>query len=185
MNSFVVIAILLYAAVCQAQDPITRVTVNQVRIYVTVTDRHGLAVRDLRDRDFHVIQDGMAMQPLHVQFVADGHNPAPPLARELRAGDVRRTIVLLIDDVGMSFEDFSRAKQAMSRYLQKSMLPGDLFAVLRTTLVKANALTSQVVLEFLVSNFVSSKRISDLVGVQHVTSIRPRASERCALRESL
>ena len=33
----------------------------------------------------------------------------------------------------MSFEDFSRAKQAMSQYLQKSMIPGDLVAVLRTT----------------------------------------------------
>jgi VWFA-related protein len=133
MKSFVVAALLLYAATCQGQDPITRITVKQVRIDVTVTDRHGLTVRDLREGEFHVLQDGKWMHPVHVQFVANSGAAARASGRALHSSDVRRTIVLLIDDVGMSFEDFTHAKQAMSQYLQKSMRPGDLIAVLRTT----------------------------------------------------
>ena len=64
------------------------------------------------------------MHPVHVQFVAESGAAARAGGRALHSSDVRRTIVLLMDDVGMSLEDFTHAKQAMSQYVQESMRPG-------------------------------------------------------------
>ena len=115
-------------------DPITRVTVNQVRIDAVVTDANGNLVPNLHESDFEVFQDGRRQQPIHVAYVAGpAASDARASNRELKSNEINRTIVVLLDDAGMAIQSFNRARDAIRTYLAQSMQPGDLVAVLRTT----------------------------------------------------
>jgi len=131
-------ACLVWPIVAWTQDqPITRVTVNQVRIDAVVTDRQGDLVRDLTKADFSVFQDRKRQSPIHVQFVSEGEargsGAAASAARELKREEVQRTIVAIIDDANMSFESFVQSRQALKKYLDQAMRPGDMAAVLCTS----------------------------------------------------
>jgi VWFA-related protein len=117
----------------ETDEPITRVTVNQVRIDAVVTDSKGNLVRDVPSDDFQVFQDGKRQAPIHVQYVAGAPPSAPAGNHELKASEVKRTIVILLDDEDMSFASFHFSRRATQQYLDQAMQPGDLVAVLRTT----------------------------------------------------
>ena len=46
--------------------------------------------------------------------------------------DVRRTVVLLVDDLGLSFQSTARVRRALHKFVDQQMQPGDLVAVIRT-----------------------------------------------------
>jgi VWFA-related protein len=114
-------------------EPITRVTVNQVRIDAVVTDSRGNLVPSLTTADFQVFQDGKPQSPITVQYVAESTTTPSRPARELQAADVRRTIVVILDDADMSFASFNYARKAIQQTLEKAVQRGDLVAILRTT----------------------------------------------------
>jgi VWFA-related protein len=125
-----------------AQDTnasVIRVSVNLVQIDATVTDAQGHAVSNLEAKDFEVLQDGKGQTITKFSYVS-----APP-AVELRSGvsaptnpskirveDVHRTVALVVDDLGLSFESTARVRQALKHYVDTELQPGDLVAVLRT-----------------------------------------------------
>ena len=139
-----------------AQSPTFRVGVDGVMIDAVVTDRKGAVVRDLTADDFEVYQDGKRQKVTFTQFVpvitaaapaaagaaasapvAAGTmaapvpappSPAPPIARER----VARTIVILVDDLGLSVEGLHSVKQGLRKFVETSLLPTDLVAVVRT-----------------------------------------------------
>jgi VWFA-related protein len=131
------ILVLLHASAAfpqEADAPITRVTVNEVRIDAVVTDAKGHAVRNLQSDDFEVFQDGKRQKPIHMQYVDRLPSASPaPRSRELQASDVQRTMVILLDDSNMSLTSFVHSRRAMQQYLAAAMQPGDLVAILRTT----------------------------------------------------
>jgi VWFA-related protein len=53
----------------------------------------------------------------------------PPLSRE----QVRRTVVLVVDDLGLSFEDLGYVRAALKKFVEERMQPGDLVAVVTTS----------------------------------------------------
>ena len=150
----IVVACATAVAASQApQHPSTfRVAVDVVAIDAVVTDRKGEAVRDLTAADFEVFQDGKRQTVTFAQFVPVARVaapaaragvssavpapaepealrvPAPSIARE----PVRRTIILVVDDLGLSVEGMNNARRALRRFVDSGLLPTDLVAIVRT-----------------------------------------------------
>src|SRR5205823_9440493 len=56
--------------------------------------------------------------------------PPPPLA--LKPEQIRRTVALVVDDLGLSWETITRVRQSLKKWVDNDMQPGDLVAVIRT-----------------------------------------------------
>ena len=137
-----------------AQDPVkqgdvVRVDTNLVQIDVVVTDKNGKQVTDLKPEDFEVSEDGKKRQITHFSYIDavraianTDASSAPPESKEgaepvkparLKREQVRRTVALVLDDLGLSFESLGYARQAMRKFVDEQMQPNDMVAVLRTS----------------------------------------------------
>src|SRR5207237_601484 len=58
---------------------------------------------------------------------------APDAPMPLRPNQVRRTIALVVDDLGLALDSMAQVHAAMSMYVDEQMQPNDLVAVVRTT----------------------------------------------------
>jgi VWFA-related protein len=127
----------------QDQEPVVRITTNLVQIDAVVTDRSGKQVTDLKPEDFEIYEDGRPREIKNVSFVllqpatpaapARGDAtaaPAPPV--QLRPEQVRRTIALVVDDLGLSFESMYFVRKSLHKFVDEQVQPGDLVAVIRT-----------------------------------------------------
>jgi VWFA-related protein len=123
-----------------APDAVIKVSVKLVQVDATVTDAQGHPVRDLRAQDFEILQDGKPQTITNFSFISPATAPAAAAhgntpsgnPNKVRFEDVRRTIALVVDDLGLSFETTARVQQALRRYVDTQLQPGDLVAVLRT-----------------------------------------------------
>jgi VWFA-related protein len=124
---------------------VLRISVTLVQVDAVVTDRGGRQVTDLTADDFEVYQDGKKQKITHFSYVSTGPAPAaaaqsvslpkgaPPVpAVRLRPEQVRRTLALVVDDLGLSFESMAQVRQALKKFVEEQMQPGDLAAVIRT-----------------------------------------------------
>ena len=115
-----------------------------------VLDAKDRPVTDLRKEDFVILQDRKSQVVTNFSFIntregvvrttpvkaaapPKGQKTAPPPpAIALKPKQIRRTIALVVDDLGLSFESISRIRQALKKYVDTEMQPGDLVAVIRT-----------------------------------------------------
>ena len=135
-----------------SEPPRFRVAVDVVSIDAVVTDRNGEVVRDLTAADFEVFQNGKRQKVMFAQLVpvitvaapaagAIGSSavptpaatdapraPAPPITRE----QVRRTFVLVVDDLGLSVQGMNNTRRALRGFVDTALLPTDLVAIVRT-----------------------------------------------------
>jgi VWFA-related protein len=146
---FVLVAALMGAAARKlpAQTPdaatpgaVIKVSVKLVQVDATVTDEKGHPVRDLRPEDFEILQDGKRQVITNFSYV----NPpetAHSVARadvasgnssKVRFQDIHRTIALVVDDLGLSFQSGVWVRTALKHYVDTELQPGDLVAVIRT-----------------------------------------------------
>jgi VWFA-related protein len=131
-----------------AEDEVVRVTTNLVQIDAVVTDNDGNQVTDLRAEDFEIFEDKRPQQVSAFSYVSVDQKPlplpappappdvknAPPLPpTPLRPDQVRRTIVFVVDDLGLSFSSFSAVRSGLKKFVDQQMQPGDLAAVIRTS----------------------------------------------------
>lgn len=146
-KTFVAAAIGLLLAQQTRDLPRFRVGVDAVRIDAVVTDRNGRIVSDLTADDFEVRQDGKLQKVTFAQFVpvladalpasvraargaetpAPGPSPAP-VSRE----SVQRTIAVVVDDLGLSFESYRNTQKALRAFVDRELRPSDLVAIVRT-----------------------------------------------------
>ena len=129
------------------EDDVVRITTNLVQLDVVVTDKEGRQVTDLRPEEFELYEDGkqqpitsfsyvnlqpamMAEAPLKTK--PDKTAPPVPPVR-LRPEQVRRTVALVVDDLGLSFESMSFVRHALKKFVDEQMQPGDLVAIIRTS----------------------------------------------------
>lgn len=129
------------------EDEVVRITTNLVQVDAVVTDKGGKIVTDLRPEDFEIYEDGRSQKVTNFSFVsteaapqpaaakptapADKNAPPVPPAR-LRAEQVQRTIALVVDDLGLSFESTAYVRQALKKFVDTQVQPGDLVAIIRT-----------------------------------------------------
>ncbi|MFL6336394.1 MAG: VWA domain-containing protein [Pyrinomonadaceae bacterium] len=133
----------------EESDDVVRITSNLVQFDAVVTDKQGRHVADLRPEEFEVYVDGRRQELTNFTFVAgerEAGRAAQPVARNdkaaapaplppvpLRASQVRRTIALVADDLGTSFEDIAGVRRALKKFVDEQMQPGDLVAIMRTS----------------------------------------------------
>src|SRR6266404_1451941 len=131
----------------KADDDVVRVTTNLVQVDAVVTDKKGNLITDLRPEEFQVLEDGKPQQISNFTFVllpvqlnpqsakpdkaVDRNTPGIPSV-PLRPEQVRRTIALVVDDLGLSFESTSHVRYVLKKYVDEQMFPGDLVAIIRT-----------------------------------------------------
>jgi VWFA-related protein len=130
--------------VAQPSPPILRITVTLVQVDAVVTDSRGKRVTGLTADDFEQLQDGVPQKISYFSYIPE----AEPLPREpepkkgekvpqmapkpITAGQVKRTVALVVDDLALSFESIVRVRDALRKYIEQEMRPGDLVAIVRT-----------------------------------------------------
>lgn len=116
-----------------------RVAVDEVRIDAVVLNWRGRQITDLTADDFEIYQDGRKQDIVSCTYVddylpqRDGKIPlisAPAPARE----EIRRTILFLVDDFSMGFENLHHTRMALKNFVEKQMQPGDLVGILQTSM---------------------------------------------------
>lgn len=124
------------------------ITTNLIQIDATVTDKKGNIVKNLKPEDFEIYENGKLQQITNFSFVAQTAetaspaNSAPeknnknapnvPIQPVRRPEQVQRTIALVVDDLGLSFASSRWVKDALKKFVDEQMQPGDLVAVVRT-----------------------------------------------------
>lgn len=129
------------------EDDVVRITTNLVQVDVTVTDKKGLPVTDLRPEEIEILEDDRPQKITNFSYVSlenagsgqpvapapapDKTGPSVPPVR-LRPEQIRRTLALVVDDLSLSFESAHFTRQALKKFVDEQMQPGDLVAIIRT-----------------------------------------------------
>jgi VWFA-related protein len=156
-------------------QPIFRLTVSLVQLDAVVTDKNGRHVTTLGPDDFEVYQDGRPQRVVAVSYVeaedtwvdTSGLAPLPPEAR--RPADARRVVVVVVDDLRMSFESMYRARQAIASFLDRDFRPGDLGMIMTTS----GAGLSQLSYSPAVLKAAASRLRFSLFNVQAASALAP------------
>ena len=126
------------------EQPMLRVTFTLVQVDAVVTDSAGRRVVDLKPADFEVRQDGVLQKVTHFSYFPDDRAPqiqpaktkgaldSPVGTMPLMAAAVKRTVSIVVDDRGLSFESIVRVREALRKYVEQTMQPGDLVSIIRT-----------------------------------------------------
>lgn len=134
-------------------DDVVRITTKLVQVDATVTDRDGKQVTNLTAEDFEINENGRPQKITNFSYINSAPLDSRPAAStsppgtsakdrvmsppapsgQLRPEQVRRAIALVVDDLRMSHEGISSTRQALRKYVDQQMLPGDLVAIIRTS----------------------------------------------------
>jgi len=139
-----------------APPPVFRTSADVVTIDAVVTDDKGRHVTDLTAADFEVTVSGKKQDLQQAVYVRTADQPQVLAARAAAgspaaaAGPARseasaalkrtgvqpdriaRTIALVVDDLGLSFRSIVDVRNALHKYIDTQMQPGDLVAIVRT-----------------------------------------------------
>jgi VWFA-related protein len=131
----------------QSEDDVVRISTNLVQVDPIVTDGKGKQVTDLRADEVQILEDGKPQKITNFSYItleaaeasrptgpakpADKNAPPVPPVR-LKPEQVRRTIALVVDDLGLSFESTHFVRRALKKFVDQQMEAGDLVAIIRT-----------------------------------------------------
>ena len=126
---------------------VVRITTNLVQVDAVVTDKNGKVVADLKPEEIKILEDGRQQKITHFSYyvtetpatpartekaaVVDKYAPPAPPTR-LKPEEIRRTIAIVVDDLGLSFESTHFVRRALTKFVDEQMQPGDLVAIIRT-----------------------------------------------------
>lgn len=126
-------------------DDVVRISTNLVQIDAVVT-KDGKPVRDLKAEDFEIYEDGRKQVITSFAFISNLPNvpssaspptatkgatavpPAGPIQRDVP----RRTVAIVVDDLGLSAESMSQVRRQVRKFLAEELQPNDLLAIIRT-----------------------------------------------------
>ncbi|HLM02384.1 MAG TPA: VWA domain-containing protein [Pyrinomonadaceae bacterium] len=128
-------------------DDVVKISTTLIQLDVTVTDKSGKVVTDLKPEDFEIYENGELQEITNFSFIssilqnrtgatpiaAPGVKNAPPVpANVLKPEKVRRTIALVVDDLTLSFQSTAFVRTALKKFVDEQMQEGDLVAIIRT-----------------------------------------------------
>ena len=125
-----------------APDDVVRITTNLVQVDAVVTDGNEKAVTDLKPEEIEIYEDNRSQKITNFAYVRNDagsrtqpqsatNRNAPPV--RLLPQDVRRTIALVVDDLGLSFQSISQVRSGLKKFVDSQMQDGDLVAIIRTS----------------------------------------------------
>jgi len=137
-------------------DPeVVRITANLVQIDAVVT-KDGKHVTDLKQEDFEILEDGKPQLITQFSYVSNipeanladsatsprpiAPKDAPNIPVKLRPTDTRRTLALVVDDLGISAQTVPILKRQLRKFLDNQLQPNDLVSILFTGGREAGAL---------------------------------------------
>ena len=126
---------------------VVKISTTLIQIDVSVTDRSGNLIRDLKGDEVEIYENGEKQQITGFSFVSNAPRqkekkekekkdpskppiPEPPLV--LRPEQVKRTVALVVDDLTLSFESAAQVRRALKRFVDQQMQDGDLVGIIRT-----------------------------------------------------
>lgn len=128
-------------------DDVVKITTNLVQLDPVITDKSGKIVTDLRAEEVEILEDGKVQEITNFSFVSletserpgspgagkaiDKNAPPVPPVR-LRPEDVRRTIAIVVDDLGLAHDSVYFTRQALKKFVDQQIQPGDLVAIIRS-----------------------------------------------------
>ncbi len=127
-------------------DDVVKISTNLIQIDVSATDKKGNPIRDLRAEEIEIYENGKKQVVSNFSFVSGMHTsptkPSKPAKDQIPQpiiptsrpdpARVRRTIALVVDDLGLSFNSIFWVKQALRKYVNEQVQEGDLIAIIRT-----------------------------------------------------
>lgn len=133
----------------KSDDDVVVISTNLIQVDAVVVDKNGKQVTDLKPEDFEILENGVKQQITNFSYIAVAptvaeaennakpkSNPAdkllPPAPTRIKPEQVRRTIALVVDDLGLSFESTARVRDALKRFVDEQMQPNDVVAIIRT-----------------------------------------------------
>ena len=131
------------------KEDVVRITTNLVQVDAIITDKSGKQVTDLKPEELEIYEDGRQQKITNFSYIstesgtaqpAEVKKPAAPVDKyappvppvHLKPEQVRRTIAVVVDDLGLSFESTAYVRDALKKFVDKQVQPGDLVAILRT-----------------------------------------------------
>ena len=156
MKSFLSLMILVFciagSAPAQTHNPsptprpddadVVKITTALIQVDVTVTDRSGNVIRDLRPDEIEIYENGKKQKVSNFSFVSnvrkaaeeqakrDTNSPMVPTA-PIKQEQVRRTVAIVVDDLTLSFESTYFVRRALKKFVEEQMQEGDLVAIIR------------------------------------------------------
>lgn len=128
-------------------DDVVKISTNLIQIDVTVTDKKGKIITDLKPEEFEIYENGKKQDITNFLFINSVTQtktvenvkkkkgkedkaaiPLPPI--QLKPEQVKRTVALIVDDLGLSFESMTRVRTSLKRFVDEQMLPDDLVAII-------------------------------------------------------
>src|SRR6266542_686972 len=123
------------------EQDIVRITSNLVQLDVVVT-KDGKLVTDLTADDFEIFEDGHLQQITNFSYVSNiqtaptvaslppnkSKSGPPVLPAVVRAQDIHRSIALVVDDMGISFQTMGQVRKQLRKFVDVEMQPNDLVA---------------------------------------------------------
>jgi VWFA-related protein len=137
-------AALSASVAARAAAPPTVVTAEAeiVRVSVSVTDKQGRPVTDLKATDFVLTDEGQAQEITHfvpgspAAMAQEPSAPAQATATDVPAAAApapARHVVLAIDDLHLSGPNLIRARSGLKAFVSSSLLPADEVAIATTS----------------------------------------------------
>src|SRR5215203_2443582 len=124
-------------------DDVVKISTNLIQVDVTVTDKNGKVVPNLKPDDFEIYENGKKQEITNFTFISNARSidqarkpstteqhvepPAP-----LKAEQVHRAVALVIDDLSLSMDSTSYLRRALKKFVDEQMQDGDLVAIIRT-----------------------------------------------------
>ena len=130
----------------QEDDDVVKISTNLIQIDVTVTDKKGNVIKDLKPEEIEIYENGKKQNISNFTFISNvreqnqavnnkNEKNAPPIPvppARVRPGQIRRTIALVVDDLTLSFASTYWVQQALKKFVNEQMQDGDLVAIIRT-----------------------------------------------------
>ena len=131
-----------------AQDDVVRITTNLVQLDA-VAMKDGKQVTDLTADDFEITEDGKPQTITNFSYVSnvpavvgpasnnltpkpENKTASPVLPAVVRPYEVRHTIAIVVDDLGISFESMKPIKLQLRKFVEDQLQADDLVAIIRT-----------------------------------------------------
>jgi VWFA-related protein len=128
-------------------DDVVKITTNLVQVDAVVT-KNGKAVTDLKAEDFEIYEDGKKQTITSFAYISNipgsasrdsaspsspkknetAAPPAPPIQRDVS----RRTVGIVVDDLGISAESMTHVRRQVRKFIAEEVQPNDLVAIIRT-----------------------------------------------------
>lgn len=114
-------------------EDVVKISTTLIQVDVSVTDKEGKQVTDIKPEEFEVFENGSKQEITNFSYISvaprtnaeatrseiraknklDKINLIPPVPTKLKPNEVRRTIALVVDDLGIAFSGLASTKDTL------------------------------------------------------------------------